>query len=233
MLKLIDKCHYISTYSLPKIEKNEWEKIKQNKCSYKIDNSNFTSHLLYPGFCFSNDEAVNYYYKNIYSIFESAITPPRGNLSKNNKYIVIGIKPGTYFSHYSLAESSWLLGPSSRMLHKLLLELGIYPYFTNIYKNYTDIENKKIDTIVNEIVNIFYMYESCYDINSIKHLNIICLGNYKEYDILNTTLAIRSDRPYPKIHKIWHPSYILRKNTSEMFIKWKNQFKDIVKEDVL
>lgn len=224
------KIHFVSNYLQTKLENEEWKTIHSQISSYILKEPLEDSrNLNYPGFFFSDQKAADIYFKKVYSSFKDVYTPPRGNLSKNNNIILSGIKPGNWQAHLSKCESAWIFGPSSKMLHKLLKEFSIYPYFTNFYKSFYDESNNKLLPILKEITVIAGIYKTIYNQNNLK---IVCLGNYSEYDSLKNRLdvddKILSLNMNITLHKIWHPSYLLRAYTDEKFAIWKENFKIIL-----
>lgn len=218
-----DETFNISDFNLSKLSDKEWNKISDQKFTYILNNKK--SNILYPGFCFSNDEAANYFSTNILNFIINelkAFTSPRGNLSKNNNTIVIGQRPGHAFAHLSKSESAWLLGPSSKMLCRLLSSCNIYPYFTNFYHSHYVKIDLNYSNIIIEILKIFKLYSKFYNINEFK---IIFLGRYDEYDILKKELSKLNTVKINFIN-IWHPAYILRNNSEENYNNWLNDLKN-------
>jgi len=198
--------YVISTYTLAKLSDIEWKNILKYKYSlikdkgYSIENK-----IKYPGFISDDnkfDAAVQYVNELYIPRFKNMFTPPRGNLSSTLSYIFIGFAPG--YSQLSKGEPNWLLGPSSKILHNALIELNIYPYFTNLFKTpfkdnkieYTnEYFNKSIDDLKIELSYLFSNF-------NIK--KIIFLGHYIQFnDIINML--------YVEYSIIKHPSYFVRK----------------------
>lgn len=218
----------ISTFKLNEIQDDEWEIIKKYKYSYIVEDNSHLNRLLYPGFIFSSDDAAKYYEENVLSNIVNNIksfTTPRGNLSKSNNIFIVGHRPGTFTAHLSKAESAWLLGPSSKMLIKACKDLEIYPYFTNFYYSHNSLLDKNSDNIFNELSGIIRMYKELYDIRNFRFL---FLGSYYEEfgDLKNrlNNLGIH-DTFFYYLHA-WHPSYILRINTDEIYKKWLLKIKE-------
>ena len=184
------------------------------KKSYILDNTQNTRLLRFPGFTFSFKEDANYYYNNFYKKIENEITPPRGNLSRDNKYIFMGIKPGSFLrsglSKDQVSESAWFFGPSSEYLYKLLIKKNIYPYFTNVYRTFESELNKDISTVLEEI-NIIK--------NICKDVTFVFMGEYKDFDRIIEELNLKKYQ----YKKIWHPSFIAR-NGGYNFNQWVRRF---------
>lgn len=198
----------------------EKEKLKNDIDSYVYLNNNDLRLLRFGGYAFSDDLFAQKYYEDVLMYYKNAnkyIPLPRGNLSKFNNYIFVGIKPGSYNLNMDFCGTAWLFGPSSKILNKFLIQLNIYPYFTNIFKSYFDNENEIIGTksIINEIRIITDLYEKY---NKIE-VKIVLMGNYTDYDI------IRNEFKDLKFKNIWHPSYIIRNNETN-FSKWIEQWND-------
>jgi hypothetical protein len=213
MQTIDDKNIYrINTFKLKFID--DWDAIDCDKSKVVITNNpNNRRYLTFPGFVSDNIELANLYEKYIYNKIREVFIPPRGNISTKCQLMVVGIKPGTKYMIYSKSECSWLLGPSSQMLFKLLYETNVYPYFTNVFHDTNSSETTgDISEILKEIdfMNI---------INS--NIRIIFLGNYEIY---NKLIDILAGKNINNAFKIWHPAYLCRSYTDEKFDKWKNQF---------
>lgn len=223
----ISEAHITSTQNLTEIKDDEWNIINKQKCYFILSDSCDKSFIKFPGYVFSNMQAKNCYMR-IYNDFisQNIFTPSRGNLSKNNNYIFIGIRPGHAFAHLSKAEIAWLYGPSSSLLHELLDSLNIYPYFTNIYNEYTKPFNKDFKFIFKEMVVVLYIYKYVYNIDEV---NIVFMGNYDEYPLFKTLLnnneIIKRFDIKLNFYKIWHPGYLARSYSVEKFEEWKKQLK--------
>lgn len=195
----------IKDFSLSKIK--NWNEIEIAKTQFVNDNN--IQLTRFPGFSFSSQEKVDFYFDNYYQRIKDVFTPPRGNLRDDSSYMMIGIKPGSYFAHLSLSETSWLLGPSSKMLWGLTEILKIYPYYTNVYKFHRDEETGDVSSI-------------CREIEIVKQIspNIIpvFLGNYPEYEKIIDVLKLNSYK------KIWHPAYLTRNYSIEKMKEWKRRF---------
>lgn len=210
MLNKVEIPHLVSSYSLSKIKDEEWNEINKARKSYLIKEYCDEKLLNFPGFTFSSHYDAKHYFK-FYKTLNNVFTPPRGNLTKENKYIFCGIKPGHKFAYLSKYESSWLFGPSTKLLLQFLKNLKIYPYFTNIYKSHYDEMNKNIDSIVNEIKII----------KKICNPKLIFLGNYEEY--YNLSRRLNEEKCKINCYRIYHPSYIARCNTLNNKQKWEKQ----------
>jgi len=232
---LIDKSqsYFASSQILSSILDDEWKLIEYQKHSFLISDDCDLSFLKYPGFIFSNIEASNAY-KRIYKDFidNNIYTQSRGNLSKSNNYIFIGIRPGHVYAHLSKADTAWLFGPSSVLLHKLLISLNIYPYFTNIYNEPDKPFNKDFKFIFKELFIISYIYKVIYHMNE---LNLVFMGNYDEYPLFVN--YIRNHNSFKQLNmklnclSIWHPGFLARGYDDNKLECWKNQI--INKEKVL
>ena len=216
MLKNIKKIYTTNEFSMNKFR--DYSKINEYKRSFLLYNdirALFKENLdilRYPGFLFSSYQDVYLYYNNFYKYVENVITPPRGNLTRNSKYAFIGIKPGFYsrtgLTLNNINECAWFFGPSSRWLYRLLYDLKIYPYFSNVYKECTDEENHDITLFKKEMKVL---------LNINPNIIFVFMGNYYEFPQIIYEMNLR-----PKQYKrIWHPSYIARK--SSMFNFWKKQ----------
>jgi len=194
----------IETFNLAKVD--NWNSIERDKINVLFNDEKTNR---FSGLSFSSKEDSDLYYDDFYKFVENTFTPPRGNVRRDSKYAFIGIKPGSYYAHLSKTESAWLLGPSSKILDKLLSDLNIYPYFTNVYRSHKDEEDKNIDLIVKEIE---VLKKICSD------MIFVFMGNYEEYDkIINYFLG---DLNYKNI---WHPSYILRGYSENKYKDWVKQ----------
>jgi len=192
------------------------DNLKSDINSFLLLDENNLMLLRYAGYAFSDTDFAFQYYEKVTAQYKTTYLPlPRGNLSKFNSYIFVGIKPGSYKTDFNICGTAWLFGPSSEVLNKFLIELKIYPYFTNVYKSYFDEENKNIDNIVIEIECIRDLYEKY---NDDVELQIVTMGKYPEYDLLKEKFKNL------KFKNIWHPSYILKNNSSN-FYDWIYQWK--------
>lgn len=212
MLSKIENVYKIDSYSHK--NRTNWNEIKNSKFSYRIDDDpSVIDHLVYPGFVFSNENDKMFYESNILSLYSNENTTPRGNLSILNEWIICGIKPGADKSDaYSKYVSYWLFGKkSSFILHKLLYDLNIYPYFTNIYSHFND-TSENIENIYTEISLLTQI---------IKKPKLLVLGNYKEYIMLCD--KFKKHNINIDVYKMWHPSYIAR-NGLKNYYKWKSSF---------
>jgi hypothetical protein len=128
---------------------------------------------------------------------------------------VCGIAPGSHL--LERGSSKWLLGPSSKLLHKILLSLRIYPYFTNIHKAEFDKNNSNSASIdvINKAIRILIE-----EINilirtvwkNLDNIYIITLGKYSEYSLFEDSMNSS------KITFIstYHPSFYLHKNITSI-----------------
>jgi len=209
-------------YSLSKLSEEEWKYILDKKSKVHIyKDLDIKKYIRYPGFVCNSEKQAKSYIEHIYhKYFTTVFTPPRGNISTDLQYIVVGFAPG--YSDLSRGESNWLLGPSSKILIELFVKFNIFPYFTNVFKspfknnkiNYTsELLDKSISILIDEIDFLF---------NTTTVINLIFLGSYKEYD----EVIKRLDNPLLKINKIWHPSYILRDNSK--LLDYHERFKTII-----
>ncbi|MFW6002117.1 MAG: hypothetical protein ACOCQD_02150 [archaeon] len=236
-LKKIEKedAFFIKNYHLPRINENEWRNIYYYIDTYFIDDNinKEVQYLRYPGFSFSNDEAANYYYNNHYKYLKEkeVYTYPRGNMTRSSNSMIIGIQPGKFYEKYlgASAESAWLIGPSSEMLHSFCNKLNLYSYYTNIYSSRFDKQNYDFRNILNEIKTIKYIKQNIYNEN---FMVIIFLGSYKEYDSLVRRIEGEGINEDFEIiaYRVWHPSYLLRAYSQEKFNKW---VKNILKTRLL
>lgn len=212
----ITEAHIISSPNQTTLTDKEWDIIKDQKPSYIISDNCDIKYMLYPGLIFSNEDARKLYEPIFKSFVESgANTPARGNLSKNNNFIFIGIRPGHTYAHLCKTETAWIFGPSSKLLQKLCSSLNIFPYFTNVYNDYRKSFNKDLNFIVRELTTISNIYKNVYGINE---LNFVYMGSYAEYESLKRyDFGIKVNN-----HSIWHPAYLARAYTEEKFNSWKN-----------
>lgn len=229
-----DKIYRFTDYLQTNLPQEAWPVIAQQIPAYVLkepSNSDNSKNLHYVGFYINSIDAVKKYNEKVYQPYLNARinTPPRGNLSSNNDIVVLGIKPGSWQAHLSPVESSWIFGPSSKMLHKLLRVFNLYPYFTNVYKSHYDENNMQLQSIYNELLVLAGIYKLYYQKNE---LNVICLGSYPEY--LSLATKFREEAKLQKLnmklnfYKIWHPSYLLRAYTVENFNLWQNNLQNIL-----
>jgi len=169
--------------------------------------------IKWPGTVFSSKKAQRLYTKELHDLL-SVHTPPRGNLSKHSRFIFIGIKPGHTYAHLSKYDTSWMFGNSSTVLHKALVSLGIYPYFTNVYKDPFQETDGNVDGIIKELSVILHMYTKIY---KVQMPTVVLMGDYPEYDKIECTF---NDVLFKRI---WHPSYIARSLSEDRMNKWKQQ----------
>lgn len=183
----------------------------------------------YPGFVFSSSAALARYNSDVYSTlgYNSVATPPRGNLTKDNRYLFFGIKPGPGAVN-SVSESSWLFGPSTTILYGFLEKLNLFPYFSNVYKDWNAPKESlelSINSTLTEILQIKSMYEDIYGVSD--PLRIVFMGKYPEFDFIENILNKKCKKQFQVI-RIWHPSYILRMKSWEKFYMWLDQYEDSV-----
>lgn len=217
------------SYTLSQLDSRDWEYIHLNTGkvinikdgSQKLDSDTITLEncLRYPGLIVDTEEAKNSLQKYFGTEFPKDLILPRGNLStyfrfNNIPTIVCGIAPG--YSEIDLQAPKWLLGPSSKLLHKILFRIGICPYFTNIYKKsfvgnntkcvskdyYLEsakLLTKELKLLLNDVWSDSY------------RVFFITLGNYNEYKqfLRNLDLKIKERLIYIPVY---HPSYFLRQN---------------------
>jgi hypothetical protein len=226
MVQIEDKSiHFATSQNLSEIQDEEWRIIAAQKHTFLLSDNCDTSFLRYPGFVFSNLQAKECYLR-IYNDFinDGIFTPSRGNLSINNNYIFIGIRPGHVYAHLSQADTAWLFGPSSTLLHKLLISANIYPYFTNIYNEPDKPFNKDFSFIFKELIVISYIYKIVY---KIPELNLVFMGNYEEYPMFKEYLmkneTFKSFNLKVNFRSIWHPGYLARGYDDNKLEQWKNQ----------
>lgn len=213
------------SYTLSKVTKTDWSYINEETGNFAPVSSDIELRLeqalRYPGLLVDRKERTNFQDFFDFERMNGPITVPRGNLSSLFRFkvkypvIVCGIAPG--FSTLSSSEPKWLLGPSSKILHKILYKLGFCPYFTNIYKkafeaNNLDGEDKEelklaIDKLSEEIRLLVSSYYSKED-----RIFLIFLGKYAQYKVaeeaIRCTLGQNSDRIVSL--KTYHPAYYLR-----------------------
>jgi len=222
----INSPYYIKDFNLSKLTNEDWVNIDKYKSTYVTEGQDDIKNLIYPGYCFSDSLAAEFYQKYILDFIVkdlNSFTPPRGNLHKDNKFIFIGQRPGHFGAHLSKAETAWLLGPSSKMLMRFLREVNIYPYLTNFYHSYFVMENKDWSNIYKELVGIFRMYKMFY---KKEKFHIVFMGKYEEYNIVIDKLMQFEDVDLT-FYKIWHPSYLLRSYSDRKFYDWVNHFKNM------
>jgi hypothetical protein len=196
------------------INNNEIEYYLSSLNSVYIYNGDIDSHFIrVPGFVSDDKKIVDYYSKIVYNILieTNVATPPRGNISTQCKVIICGIKPGCLLEDMKFPEAAWLFGPSAKMLNKMLLDLNVYPYFTNVFH-----DRKADETDINSLNQIIREIKFMKCLNS--NIKIIFLGKYQIFDTLISDLCYDFNI---KAIKIWHPSYLCRAYTDAKFNKWK------------
>lgn len=206
-------------YALKELSEGDWEYIRKYRGNVLYErNYRLEQGLKFPGFITDtrvrSTEPYYSWWKELFLDNEDLVSP-RGNLGmeflcNGCPVILCGIAPG--FSDLSRGEPKWLLGPSSKLLHKLLYCIGVYPYFTNIYKksftgNNSDAASaKELDQalrLLGQEINILG--------NEIwsgsKMIYIMTLGKYKEYSSIMKYVKIFQS---VKMVQLYHPSYFLR-----------------------
>lgn len=226
--------YLLSTLNIFKIKDDEWNILREQKDSFFYSNNPKVDYLRWPGFIFSSEEAKDFYLK-IYNKFKNnkIYTPSRGNLSESNRHILLGIRPSHAMPNQMDLSGfpAWLLGDSSAILQKLLTECNVFPYLGNVYNQPSQPFNKDFSWILAELLTIFYIYKTLYNVNNI---NVVFMGNYDEYPLLVSTL--KNNKIFKSIgidintYSIWHPSYLLRSWSTEKFNHWKKQFIEKFKE---
>ena len=224
----------IPTYSLKVLSSEDWEKINYYKSKVLFLNNgkdlDVESFLKFPGFVSDDEEKFSKYAKFYFDNLKNKTTTPRGNLITKQgsiPIIVCGLAPG--YSELSRGEPKWLLGPSSRLLHKMLTILNIYPYFTNVYK-FSFIKNK-INT-ANQI-NSFNLLENELSIiyNHLwvdyNYINVITLGRYGEYDGFKRFIDGSPIRSRLRFINTYHPQYYIRNGMNETSDKVINEMESI------
>lgn len=219
--------HIISSQNLNDLNDEDWKLIKQQKGSFIIGDNCGSRFLKWPGYVFSSPEAQASYMR-IYKDFidQKIYTPSRGNLSKNNNYIFIGIRPSHAMPNQRDLSGypAWFLGESSAMLCRLLAELNLYPYVGNIYNQPTQPFNKDFKFMFKELVVIMYIYKVIYGMSE---LNLMLMGNYEEFHIFVDQLKFHPLYTRFKIkvnaYSMWHPSYLVRSYSDGKFNEWKKQ----------
>lgn len=213
------------SYELKNLTDDDWTYIHENRGNFlELDEFELVQALRYPGFildknsfrCEFFDQINNYKEWWARHFQDTSLVSPRGNLA-STKYrfksgqnewpvVVCGIAPG--YSTLSRNEPKWLLGPSSKVLHIVLASLGIYPYFTNIYKeamvnnNTSSVDRSIIKSSIRMLIKELKLLDAIWNCPVIY---VITLGNYKEYSLLHEILPSKF-----KIVKSWHPSYLVR-----------------------
>jgi uracil-DNA glycosylase family 4 len=225
----------IPSYNLRFLSLEDWEKINyyKNKAAFLDSDQDLDieSFLKFPGFVFSKGEENWTKYAKFYSEnLKNKITAPRGNLLNKQTsipIIVCGLAPG--YSEFSKGEPKWLLGPSSKLLHKMLTVLNIYPYFTNIYKN-PFIKNKissvdqisSFNLLENELSVIYNSLWTDYN-----YIDVITLGRYDEYDKFKEFIDGNPIRNKIRFINTYHPQYYIRNGMNETSEKVINEIKTI------
>lgn len=151
--------------------------------------------LKFPGFLYFDPDLIKQYFRTIYSpYFMRSVTPPRG-LVDTGSVIIVGISPGN--SSWSIGESNWLYGPSSKNLHKLI-SFTKYWYFTNVCKQPFD------GNIVDEDIIMKWYPSIIEELRFFKNQKVIFLGSYDIYDTIIKELKLK------KYLKTYHPAYFNR-----------------------
>jgi uracil-DNA glycosylase family 4 len=194
-----DLRHYLA-------HKEDKDKILQLKTCHIGDDVEVSVGLKFPGFHGINNDYQTFYKDQLLNVH----TAPRGNLVGDK--MICGIAPGE--SQYSFGEPKWLLGPSSKILHQLLNECNIYPYFTNIFKKPFPKNIVKYEWPTMRVMIQWFTKE----VEIVKPKLVIFLGKYPEYGIVHGQLFLRKI----KFIQIAHPSAISRYGGYD---EWKNDFK--------
>ena len=193
------------TFDLNEITEDEWKYILENKRIAIKSNKFDISNLYYPGFVIDDQEVFNKYLLNIYlKYYNNSFTPPRGNLTHTVSTAIVGFAPG--YSTLSRGESNWLLGPSTKLLLDIFFKQGIYPYFTNLFKD--PFKDNKPNYTAEQLSEAEYKLidELLFIDDEINAISVIFLGSYKEYNNVKNKLKEHNINVY----SIWHPSYVLR-----------------------
>ena len=202
-------------------EENDWLMLEKYRSKViRIDHHqkiNIEKFNKYPGFLIDdiNIKHLYLYQAGIYRKYLrlNFYSLPRGNLTFDNKIIVLGFAPG--WNTIRRQESHWLLGPSSKILQKLLNDLKIYPYYTNLFKKAL-IYNKEYSYELKD-AQIDLLDELMLLKRYFKFDKILVLGKYKEYDVV-----LNKIKKLYNIIQIWHPSYIVRNNYKN-YNEWLEQ----------
>ena len=119
----------------------------------------------------------------------------------------------------------WLLGPSSKILHRLLGENKIYPYFTDLFKkpfknevgedtnNPRDKNGKPYYTDLTEKAEILRK-----EIELVSPSMVVLLGKYEEFAEIELFLEKQGTKHF----SVWHPSWVIRYNHYD---RWNAEFK--------
>ena len=208
----------VYSYDLNKLTEADWQYITKNKTIFLdyTGNEKLEFLLRFPGFLIDNKSSVTTY-KEFYNknFVGGLIDPPRGNLSFDQSYekplILCGIAPG--FSNLDRNAPKWLLGPSSKLIHKILYCLNKYPYFTNIFKapfTNNNSNSAKSEYLENSLKNLNLelniIYENFW--KKTKSITVLTLGKYIEYTLMPKYIKIPVEIRYINMY---HPSYFLRK----------------------
>ena len=225
-----EEAYILPSVNLSDISEEKWPIINKQRNSFIIGDDCESKYFKWPGYIFSSVKAQLAYMK-IYQDFidKSIYTPSHGNLSKNNNYIFLGIRPSHTMPYQRPLNGypAWFLGSSSEMFQRLLSELNIYPYVGNIYNQPTQPFNKDFTFIFKELIVIMYIYKVIYKINE---LNIMFMGSYDEYPIfihqLKTHPLYKQFNMVINTYSMWHPSYLVRSYSDDKFETWKYQVRE-------
>lgn len=213
----LDDIYYLNTFSQRNIA--DIDKYTESlKTAVVTKNTDLLRCLRFPGIISDNTDIVNRYISEIYNDIAGCRTPPRGNLTSHSNIIICGIKPGVINSNMNIPETSWLFGPSAKLLTILMWNAGIYPYFTNVFHDSgADEHNGDISQVVKEIKFVNDMSGS---------VKVVFLGKYQIYDnVANNILGnygILST-------KIWHPSYLARSYSNTKLSMWLKNLIDFIR----
>ncbi|MFA5025093.1 MAG: uracil-DNA glycosylase family protein [Candidatus Shapirobacteria bacterium] len=224
----------IPSYNLKALSSDDWEKINYYKSKVLFLNNykdlDVESFLKFPGFVSDDEEKFKKYAKFYSDNLKNKTTAPRGNLlikQSSIPVIVCGLAPG--YSEFSKGEPKWLLGPSSKLLHKMLTVLNIYPYFTNLYKN-PFIKNK-INSA--DQINSFNLLENEFSViynhlwADYNYINVITLGRYDEYNEFKDFIDGSNIRSKLRFINTYHPQYYIRNGMNETSYKVVDEMESI------
>lgn len=205
-------------YNLKDLTEEDWDYIHRHRGEVLFDKVyTLDQGLKFPGFIADTSVETEDYYSwwNHYFGSDLDLVSPRGNLGSkyrinNCPVIVCGIAPGC--SDLSRHEPKWLLGPSSKLLHKILYCAEVLPYFTNIYKQPADRNNTGAIS-ESELAASLRVLGQEIDIlcdsvwKKADKVFLITLGKYKEYsEILS---RVKTSKLIQSV-SLYHPSYFLR-----------------------
>lgn len=216
--ELIDYC-FTRGYKLKDVSEKEKKFVLSHK-GIAVSISEFSEDvkktLVLRGPCifYESSQIAQKYIDEVYSNFKDSFTPPRGFVG-DNVCIICGIAPG--YSKLSFSEPKWLYGPSSELLHKMLVFNWRW-YFTNVCKEPFN-ENEYDDNKAREWASSLVM-ELLFFQKNVKNSKLVFLGTYPIYMKIKELILI------PSI-SIYHPSYLL-KSPSKIQIE-KNKLKEFLK----